>query len=73
MYNVKDLLREMSSLPSTIIVLTFKAFDIPKLDLTHSNIAHCHASQREEVGEEEEEEIVAENARFNPGFDKVST
>ena len=57
----------MSSLTSTIHVLTFKALNIPKLDLdlTHSKVADGHASQRENVGEEEEEDIVAENAQFN--------
>ena len=61
----------MSSLTSTIHVLTFKALNIPKLDLdlTHSNVADGHASQRENVGEEEEEEIVAEKMH---NFNKVS-
>ena len=57
----------MSSLTSTIHVLTFKALNIPKLDLdlTHSKVADGHASQREDVGEEEEEEVVTENEKFS--------
>ena len=60
-------MEQMSSLTSTIHFFTSKALTILKLDLdlTHSKIADGHASQREDVGEEEEEEIVAENAQFN--------
>ena len=55
----------MSSLTSTIHVFTSKALNIPKLSLTHSKVADGHASQREDVGEEEEEEVVTENEKFS--------